>query len=222
MEVLDEALVSQYYDLRQQLDVMSADFQEIITHPMYALPFLRPGRLVKVKHQKIDFGWGVVINYRKRSSPKVCLLTFRMMTTGLSLLQSNLSSTIPLNEQYIVDVLLSCAQGSAPPRGLSIGGSAIPAGVQPCAVGQSGVPLMLPVLLSTIDGISHICLYLPKDMCQKQAPETVWKSVLEVHCRFPDGVALLDPVKHMGITDVKFRNLIKVCFWCFQQCASGF
>lgn len=67
----DENLVSQYYEYRQQLDQMTGDFREIITHPAYSLPFMRPGRLVKVKHQKVDFGWGVVVNYQKRLPPKV-------------------------------------------------------------------------------------------------------------------------------------------------------
>jgi len=69
----DEALVSQYYDCRHQLDEMVADFREVITHPTYSLPFLKFGRLVKVKYQKHDFGWGIVINFQKRLPPKVRL-----------------------------------------------------------------------------------------------------------------------------------------------------
>lgn len=69
----DEALVSQYYDCRQQLDEMVADFREVVIHPTYSLPFLKNGRLVKVKYQKLDFGWGIVINFQKRLPPKVRL-----------------------------------------------------------------------------------------------------------------------------------------------------
>ena len=69
--VSDEDLVAQYYEYRQQLDQMSADFREVIHHPSYSLPFLQLGRLVKVKHKDLDFGWGVVINYQKRQPPKV-------------------------------------------------------------------------------------------------------------------------------------------------------
>lgn len=67
----DEEQVADYYEYRQQLDQMANDFKEVITHPTYSLPFLQPGRLVKVKYQKLDFGWGVVINYQKRTPPKV-------------------------------------------------------------------------------------------------------------------------------------------------------
>lgn len=69
--VPDEESVAEYYEYRQQLDEMSADFREVIHHPSYSLPFLQPGRLVKVKHKDLDFGWGVVINYQKRLPPKV-------------------------------------------------------------------------------------------------------------------------------------------------------
>jgi ATP-dependent RNA helicase DOB1 len=82
--------------------------------------------------------------------------------------------------------------------------------VQPCAPGQKGVPLVVPVLLSTLDGISRIRVFMPKDLRQDQARETIWKSVLEVHRRFPDGVALLDPIQDMGIKDDKFKILVQV------------
>lgn len=50
---------------------MKQDFRDVITHPTYSLPFLQPGRLVKIKYQDLDFGWGVIINYQKRLPPKV-------------------------------------------------------------------------------------------------------------------------------------------------------
>ncbi len=69
--IADESEVADYYEYRQQLDQMGSDFREVITHPTYSLPFLQPGRLVKVKYQNLDFGWGVLINYQKRLPPKV-------------------------------------------------------------------------------------------------------------------------------------------------------
>ena len=68
----DEEHVSEYYEFRQQLDTLSADFREVISHPNYSLPFLQPGRLVKIRYRELDFGWGVIINYQKRLPPKVC------------------------------------------------------------------------------------------------------------------------------------------------------
>ncbi|KAF9465418.1 ATP-dependent RNA helicase [Collybia nuda] len=190
----DEDKVAEYYEYRQQLDQMAADFREVITHPTYSLPFLQTGRLVKVKYQKLDFGWGVIINYQKRLPPKN-----RPMPKP---------EELPAHEQYIIDVLLNCAPGGSVPKDRN-NVTATPGGVQPCPKGQKGVPLVVPVLLSTIEGISHIRVFLPKDLRQDQARETLWGTVLEVHKRFPDGIALLDPIQNMGIKDDKFKDLVK-------------
>ena len=191
----DEDLVSQYYECRQQLDQLTSDFREVITHPTYALPFLQPGRLVKVNHQKLDFGWGVVVNFEKRVPPK--------NKAGPA------PEELPAHEQYIVDVLLNCAPGGSVPKDRT-NVTPTPGGIQPCPTGQKGIPLVVPVLLRTLDGISHLRVFMPKDLRQDQARETLWKSVLEVHRRLPKGVPLLDPVENMGIRDDKFRELIKV------------
>jgi len=74
ISIPNENTVAAYYDYRQQLDRMAADFREVITHPNYSLPFLQPGRLIKVKYKDVDFGWGVVVNYQKRLLPKVIIL----------------------------------------------------------------------------------------------------------------------------------------------------
>ena len=116
---------------------------------------------------------------------------------------------MPPHEQYIVDVLLNCATGSALPKDLS-SAPATPAGIHPCPLNTKGEPLVVPVLLSTLEAISHIRVFLPKDLRQLQARETIWKSVLEVHRRFPDGIALLDPVQNMDIKDDRFQFLVKV------------
>jgi ATP-dependent RNA helicase DOB1 len=119
---------------------------------------------------------------------------------------------LPPHEQYILDVLLNCATGSSSslPKDKSAVTTTTPGGIRPCKSGEKGEPLVVPVLLSTVDAISHIRIYLPKDLRQPQARDTVWKSVLEVQKRFPDGIALLDPVENMKIDDGKFTDLVKV------------
>lgn len=113
------------------------------------------------------------------------------------------------HERYVIDVLLNCALGSTVPDRNNV--VATPSGVQPCAPNEKGVPLVVPLLLSTIEGISHVRIHLPQDLRSEQARETVWKSVLEVHRRMQHGVPLLDPIENMGIKDVKFKELIQVC-----------
>ncbi|CCL98493.1 uncharacterized protein FIBRA_00491 [Fibroporia radiculosa] len=190
--IADEELVSEYYDYRQQLDQMTADFNEVITHPTYSLPFLQPGRLVKVKYKTLDFGWGAVINFQKRLPPK----------------NSPVPDELPPHEQYIVDVALYCATGSSPPKDRS-SIAATPISIQPCPAGQKGEPLVVPVLLSTIHALSRLRIHLPKDLRSQQPRETVCKSVQEVQSRFPKGIPLLDPIQDMDIKDEKFKALVK-------------
>jgi len=94
----DEDNIADYYDLRQQLDILNKDLRDVLNHPTYALPFLQPGRLVRVKHDDLDFGWGVVVNYQKRVGTK----------------NKPLPADEPPQNQYIVDVLLHLAKGTAP------------------------------------------------------------------------------------------------------------
>ncbi|CAL1717435.1 unnamed protein product [Somion occarium] len=189
--ILDEPLVAEYYGYRQQLDQMASDFKDVITHPTYSVPFLNPGRLVKVKHGAVNFGWGVVLSFRKLSTNKV----------------ENSGVLVP-QEQYVIDVLLNCASGSMPPKEHN-SPSITPGGVSPCPAGQNGEPLVVPVLLLAIDAISSLRVVLPKDLRPRQARDTVWKSVLEVHRRMPDGIPLLDPISNMNITDDKFKVLVQ-------------
>ena len=116
---------------------------------------------------------------------------------------------IPPHEQYIVDVLLNCSQDSTVPKDRSTI-TTTPGGVLPCPSGQKGEPLVLPVLLSTLNGISHLRIFLPKDLRPIGSRETAWKSVLEVQRRLPDDIPFLDPIENMGIKDQKFKELVKV------------
>ncbi|KZW01328.1 antiviral helicase [Exidia glandulosa HHB12029] len=195
IKVEDEAQIKDYYELRQQLDVLQSDFRDVITHPTYCLPFLQVGRLVKVKHEDLDFGWGVVINYQKRLPPK-----------GKS---APAPESVSPQSQYIVDVLLNCASGTSIGKDARSGVSATPSGVRPPPADGKSEPVVVPVLLSTIDAISHLRIHLPKDLRPRDARDTAWRSVKEVQRRFPDGIGLLDPVENMGIKDDKFKTLVR-------------
>ncbi|KAG8883351.1 ATP-dependent RNA helicase mtr4 [Tulasnella sp. 331] len=189
MVVPEEARVTEYYDLRQQLDELGKDVAEVIIHPSYSLPFLQDGRLVKVKHEKNDYGWGIVVNFSKRTQPK----------SG----PKPPGHDLPQN-QYIVDVLLYVAKDSVIAKDRFTSNN-----IRPCPPGEKGEPMVCPVLLSTIYQISLLRVFLPKDLRALGPRQTAWKSVMEVQRRFPDGIALLDPVKNMNIKDGKFLDLVE-------------
>ncbi|KAF9036911.1 antiviral helicase [Hymenopellis radicata] len=185
----NEVLVAEYYNVRQQLDRLANDMTAVITHPAYCLPFMKPGRLIHIKFRDLDFGWGILINYQKRKTSN-----------------KHDVATLPPNEQYVLDVLLNCAPGSAAPA-KKTDVCPTPGGVMPCPSNVSGIPLVLPVLLSTVQGISHLSAYLPKDLRPDGTRRAVWNAILEIKRRFPDGISLLDPVENMGIKDDKFVEI---------------
>lgn len=190
--VPEENAITEYYNLKKQLEDFSNDIRQAQNLPNYALPFLQPGRLVKVKHQEVNFGWGVVVNYNKRVGPA----------------KKPLPVDTKPQETYIVDVLLNCASGSSVPKDRNSNNSDQSLTFKPCPLGEKGEAMVVPVLLSTLDGISHIRLFLPKDLRPAQAKEQAYKSVREVQKRFPKGVAMLDPVENMNIKDEGFTKLI--------------
>lgn len=195
MVVPEEAALAEYYDRKQQLEELGKDYQTVITHPTYALPFLQPGRLVTVKHENTDFGWGIVVNFTKRATPKP--------KEGAP--PPPPGSDTP-QSHYIVDVLLNCASGSVVSKDQRQGATSI----LPCPPGEKGEPLVVPVLLSTISSLAHIRIFMPKDLRPLEGRQTAMKALGEVKKRFPKGIALLDPIDNMGIKDDEFKSLVKV------------
>lgn len=59
--------ISSYHDIRQQLERLSTDFRSFLTQPEYLVPFLQPGRLVKVKNENETFDWGIIVNFKKKN-----------------------------------------------------------------------------------------------------------------------------------------------------------
>lgn len=48
MHIQNEAEIANYYNIRQELESLGIQFRAHITKPQYLIPFLQPGRLVKV------------------------------------------------------------------------------------------------------------------------------------------------------------------------------
>ncbi|ORX78294.1 antiviral helicase [Basidiobolus meristosporus CBS 931.73] len=192
--VENERLVEQYFNIKQEIDRYTNDKFDIMNHPTYSLPFIQPGRVVRVVHDGVDFGWGCVVSYQKRSSPN----------KGPNK-DSNDADDVDAAARYIVDVLLHCAAGTT----VAKGPDGLVTGVQPCKENEKGEMVVVPVLLNTLRGMSHVRLFLPKDIRPLEPRNTVYKSITEVKKRFPDGLPLLDPVDNLGIKDESFKKLLK-------------
>lgn len=151
---------------------------------------MQAGRLIRVKHKDFDFGWGAVIGYTPVKHSK----------------EQNTEEITP-QESYLVDVLLQVADSSL--KG-SRASHALPPGIRPAVEGEKFKMEIVPVLLSCVESIGHIRIFLPSDLKQGESRNTVRKSLEEVKRRFPDGIAVLDPIENMGITDSSFKTLLRV------------
>ncbi|KKY23960.1 putative atp dependent rna helicase [Phaeomoniella chlamydospora] len=188
LEISDESTIKEYYELRQTLDNYSKDMRSVIVHPNYCLQFMQPGRLVHVKYQDFDFGWGAVVNFAQRKQPR------------------DATEELTPQQSWILDVCLPCAEG--PSTGTKTY-QALPRGVRPPEAGGKVSMEVIPVLLECVQAISHIRIFQPKDLTSFSEREKVRKALDEVKKRFPDGIVTLDPIENMGITDDSFRKLLR-------------
>jgi ATP-dependent RNA helicase DOB1 len=149
---------------------------------------MQPGRIVHIKYKDYDFGWGAVVNYTAR----------RVVGKG--------EEEFPPQQSYIVDVLLNVSSSSSVGTQTS---TDLPPGVQPPKDGDKGRMEVVPVMLSCIENIGHVRIFLPKDLHPSEQRNSVRKAIEEVKRRFPDGIAVLDPIENMGITDESFKKLLR-------------
>lgn len=181
IKIPKEDSIEAYYKIRQQLDKLAKELQAIFIKPRYCLPFMQPGRLVKVKNGDDNFGWGVVVNFKKKADQTV---------------EGPRDDPI-----YIADVLLYCSKESIR--------NAASDAAKPPQKGEDGEMTVVPILLKLITHISSVRVYLPKDLRPLDNRKVVHKSLQEVQKRFPDGLPLLDPIEDMKIRDEKLKQVVK-------------
>jgi ATP-dependent RNA helicase DOB1 len=190
LEIPDEPTIKDYYDTRQQLAEYTKQMRAVITLPVYCLQFMQPGRLVRIKHLDHDFGWGAVVSFSERKPPK-----------------GEKRDDLKQQQSYVLDVLLQIASDS------TVGGrnnEELPPGIRPPNPGEKGKMEVIPVLLSCIESIGLIRIYMPQDLHSLEQRIKVSKNLEEVKRRFPDGIAVLDPIENMGIKDDSFKKLLRV------------
>ncbi|KAI8383997.1 rRNA-processing arch domain-containing protein [Blakeslea trispora] len=176
--------IASYYEIRKQIDAYTQDVRDVMNHPTYALPFLQPGRLARIRYNDLDFGWGVVITHNK--------------------VKARSKREAEASIEYVLDVLLYCSHDSS----LSKDAAGHSVGIKPAPKDHEGTLMAVPVSLHAIECMSHIRLNLPNNLRSKDTLTAVYKSILEVKKRFPDNIPLLDPVTNMGIKDPSFKKLV--------------
>uniref|UniRef100_A0A9J8BLS0 Exosome RNA helicase MTR4 n=1 Tax=Cyprinus carpio carpio TaxID=630221 RepID=A0A9J8BLS0_CYPCA len=149
IRIPNEESVVTYYKIRQQLAKLGKEIEEFIHKPRYCLPFLQPGRLVRVKKEDLDFGWGIVVNFQKKTNVKAAV-----------------GDADPL---FVVEVLLHCSKDSVK--------NAATEAAKPAGPGEKGEMQVVPVILHLITSISSVRLYIPKDLRPYDNRQSMLKSI---------------------------------------------
>ncbi|KAJ2720796.1 ATP-dependent RNA helicase mtr4 [Coemansia sp. Benny D115] len=204
IKIDDEPSVKRFYDLRTQLDALSSDMTKVVIHPSNSLPFLQPGRFVRVHTGGLDFGWGCVAFFQrkvvkdakgKRANPRAAAEEEKQAGS----------------DDYIVDVLMHCKRADENTLRKLEASTAVDGdmAIVPCDINdKTGETMVVPVLLSCIDRISSVRVHMPKDLKSSTERKDMRKRIGEVIRRLDNKIPLLDPVDDMGIKDSGFATLV--------------
>ncbi|KAK9889604.1 hypothetical protein WA026_006977 [Henosepilachna vigintioctopunctata] len=179
MNIEDEENLASYYEIRQQLDALGIQFRKFLTSPKYLVPFLQPGRLVKIKTSDGEYDWGVVVNFKKTSSldPSKKRVTNVQVHMLLHVISENAGDT-----------------------------NVIP---KPALESEKGEFEVAAVDATFITHISAVRMLCPSDLRSKDSRKGAYMTLKEVKKRLPEGPPLLDPVKDMKINDPIFTDIVE-------------
>ncbi|CAH1957673.1 unnamed protein product [Acanthoscelides obtectus] len=168
MEVKNEQEIATYYDIRQELDSLAVKFRTYITKPEYLIPFLQPGRLIKIKTSEAEYDWGSVVNFKK----------VHEVVPG----KKNKQGKPKMQTKVKVDLLLHVISSE------NEDGDAIP---KPCTDDLKGEVEIVNVDTSFITHVSSVRVFCPTDLRSKDSRKGMYKAVKEVKKDFQMGLLYL-------------------------------
>uniref|UniRef100_A0A182T4D2 Helicase ATP-binding domain-containing protein n=1 Tax=Anopheles maculatus TaxID=74869 RepID=A0A182T4D2_9DIPT len=180
VEIKDEQSIVSYHHIREQLDRLGQEFREYITRPVYLVPFLQPGRMIKIQSDAGEFEWGIIVNFKKENA-------------------DSKQNPLKTEQKVIIDVLLHVADGFEK--------EGIP---KPCPRGKRGSVEVVPVLHKLVSRISSLRVYYPNDLRPADNRRSVLKTIEEVKKRFPQGPPLLNPINDMHIQEKEFQGIVEM------------
>ncbi|EEQ38845.1 hypothetical protein CLUG_02971 [Clavispora lusitaniae ATCC 42720] len=190
-KVDDEYLVKEYYDLKKQLKTYEEDVRSVVTHPGHILPFLQPGRVIKIRVGEHDYGWGMVASFSKRTNKR------------------NPSQTYTDHESYVVSVFVCTMFVDSPVGLIKPFNPDLPEGIRPAQEGEKARAEYIPITLDSIQAISSVRLKIPEDFKSSSAKRSMVRTLKDLPKKLPDGIPLMNPVDSMKIDDPDFKMLLR-------------
>ncbi|KAL6012016.1 Exosome RNA helicase MTR4 [Asimina triloba] len=228
----EEDSLNDYYNLLQQYKSLKKDIRDIAFSPRYCLPFLQPGRLVRIQCMRNDekipsfsiddqVTWGVIINFER--------------VKGVAD-DSDEASRRPEDANYTIDVLTRCmvdkdAVGKKSIKIVPLREPGEPIVVslpisqvkcctfqaQSSSVVVSALDLVVVLCYDfgypskeNIDSLSSVRLIIAKDLLPLEARENTMKKVSEVLNRFAkEGMPLLDPEDDIKVQSNSYKKAVR-------------
>uniref|UniRef100_A0A7E4VDN8 Superkiller viralicidic activity 2-like 2 n=1 Tax=Panagrellus redivivus TaxID=6233 RepID=A0A7E4VDN8_PANRE len=175
-----EAELFGVHELEKQLHKKEKAVRDVIMKPGNCIRFMSLGRVIRVKWNDLDFGWGVVVSVENKPNPDP-------------------TESDPL---YFVNTILKLDVVSVRE------GPAVIERLRPAADGVAWCAEIVPVNLASIATIARAKLKLTDRLNSQEARKTVIHSVEEVQRRV--GLERLDPIGSMKITDPHFAQDLKL------------
>ena len=209
----EENGVADYYGLYVQSTKMQEKCLRHLQQPQYMSPYLQqPGRMLQCTIQGESFGWGVLLNYKRR-------------TVGSAGMAGKLASSSSKNStEYTIDVLLPCVDRKSDE---STSNETLKKMKEDVGMLWRGtVTYCRPVTpkddtsvithriftttLQSIDSLSAIRLFIPKtDVKTESGRKQIRNSMQQAQSRFPNGIPILDPIKDMKVKSSEYKQLLE-------------
>lgn len=179
-DIKDEASITSYHHIREQLDSLGKKYHEFYTNPQYLVPFLHPGRMVKVKTEDDEYDWGMIVNFKKDTKDNT---------------KNPLKSVTKLTVECLLHVDDESEKDEIP---------------KPCPKGKKGSVEVVTVESRLITKVSSLRIYYPNDLRPLDNRRSVFNRIEEVKKRYPEGPPLLNPIDDMHIKDKEFLNVVSL------------
>ncbi|KAK4475785.1 hypothetical protein MN116_001042 [Schistosoma mekongi] len=194
--VEDEESVESYHQIQLCFNELVGQQWQYIRRPQYIVPFLQPGRLVKVYAESVSYGWGAVINLKKRqrkdrsSTPESFYILDCLLCTSPSRSDSDeLSPAVASGDAIATDPETSSLITATSSNDIS------------------SVAEIIPIRLDCVVGISAVRLVVPNDLRSKEARQGVLNAIEKVKARMGGSLPILDPIADMHIIDPRFLEV---------------
>ena len=182
----DEDKIKEVIDIQLQIEKYNEDIGKFVIQPENILPYLIPGRLIKVK----GWGWGICVNFTKKKIE----LSQRNKKTIHEIGDLNEKTT----EMYFVDILLYVKNT------IDNDSKLIPGDMNK----NDGLLGVIPIILNSVENVSSLKVNLSHDLKDKKILKGLEKLLSEILKRFKNNLPILDPIKDIGIKDEKLLEII--------------